>query len=62
MAELLGNKADKEEVNAISNSLGSLTTRVENLEEFMNSDYFKRIDRLEDDVDSIRESVTWREL
>jgi hypothetical protein len=62
LAELLGNKADKEEVNAISNSLGSLTTRVENLEEFMNSDYFKRIDRLEDDVDSIRESVTWREI
>ena len=62
LAELLGNKADKEEVNAISNSLGSLTTRVENLEEFMNSDYFNRIDRLEDDVDSIRESVTWREI
>jgi hypothetical protein len=62
LAELLGNKADKEEVNAISNSLGSLTTRVENLEEFMNSDYFKRIDRLEDDVDSIRESVIWKDL
>jgi hypothetical protein len=62
LAELLGNKADKEKVNAISNSLGSLTTRVENLEEFMNSDYFKRIDRLEDDVDSIKESITWRDL
>lgn len=62
LAELLNNKADKEEVNAISNSLGSLTTRVENLEEFMNSDYFKRIDQLEDDVDTIRESVTWREI
>ena len=62
LAELLGNKADKEEVNTLSNSLGSLTTRVENLEEFMNSDYFKRIDQLEDDVDTIRESVTWREI
>ena len=62
LADLLNNKADKEEVNTIANNLGSLTTRVENLEEFMNSDYFKRIDRLEDDVDSIRESVTWRDL
>ena len=62
LSELLNNKADKEEVNTIFSSLGSLTTKVENLEEFMNSDYFKRIDRLEDDVDSIRESVIWKEI
>lgn len=58
--------ATKEEVNAISNSLGSITTRVGNLEEFMNSEYFNsinsRLDTVESDLDEVKEAVTWRDL
>jgi hypothetical protein len=58
--------ATKEEVNAISNSLGSITTRVGNLEEFMNSEYFNsinsRLDIVESDLDEVKEAVTWRDL
>ena len=58
--------ATKEEVITISNSLGNLNTRVENLEEFMNSDYFNsinsRLDTVESDLDEIKEAVTWRDL
>lgn len=58
--------ATKEEVNVISNSLGSITTRVGNLEEFMNSEYFNsinsRLDAVESDLDEVKEAVTWRDL
>ena len=36
----LSGYATKEEVNTLSTSLGNISTRVENLEEFMNSEYF----------------------
>ena len=58
--------ATKEEVNAVSNSLGSITTRVGNLEEFMNSEYFNsinsRLDSVGSDLDEVKEAVTWKDL
>ena len=59
---LLNGKADKSEVITISNNLGVLTTKVENLEEFMNSDYFNKIDKMEADLNIIKEAVIWKEL
>ena len=59
----LDNYATKEEVNSISSSLGNLNTRVENLEEFMNSEYFnQRLDTVETDLNSVKEAVTWQDL
>lgn len=62
----LSGYATKEEVNALSNSLGNISTRVENLEEFMNSEYFTdfntRLGAVETDLNTIKESVIWKEL
>lgn len=58
--------ATKEEVNALSATLGTVSTRVESLEEFMNSEYFNtfdaRLEAVETDLDSIKEAVTWKDL
>ena len=59
---LLNGKADKTEVITISNNLGSLTTRVGSLEEFMNSDYFNKIDKMETDLNTVKEAVIWKDL
>lgn len=62
----LSDYATKEEVNALSTSLGNISTRVENLEEFMNSEYFtnfnSRLGVVETDLNTIKESVIWKEL
>ena len=62
----LSGYATKEEVNALSTSLGNISTKVENLEEFMNSEYFTnfdtRLDSVETDLTTIKESVIWKEL
>lgn len=62
----LSDYATKEEVNALSISLGNISTKVENLEEFMNSEYFTdfntRLDTVEADLNSVKESVIWKEL
>ena len=62
----LSGYATREEVNALSTSLGNISTKVENLEEFMNSEYFTnfdaRLDSVETDLNTIKESVIWKEL
>lgn len=62
----LSGYATKEEVNALSTSLGNISTKVENLEEFMNSEYFtdfnSRLGTVETDLNTIKESVIWKEL
>lgn len=59
---LLNNKVDKDEIITISNALGSLDTRVGNIEEFLNSDYFKEFDEMKEDLNSVKEAVTWKDL
>lgn len=60
---MLNNKAEKSEVNIISNSISSLTTRVENIEEFLNSDYFNnRFEAIETDLGIVKDAVTWKDL
>lgn len=54
--------ATKEEVNSLSSALGSITTRVENLEDFMNSDYFTKVDEMKADLNNVKDAVTWKEL
>lgn len=62
----LSGYATKEEVNNLSTSLGNISSRVENLEEFMNSEYFtnfnSRLDSVETDVVTIKEAITWNDL
>ena len=62
----LSDYATKEEVNTLSTSIGNISSRVENLEEVMNSEYFTnfdaRLDSVETDLTTIKESVTWKEL
>ena len=62
----LSSYATKEEVNTLSTSLGNISSRVENLEEFMNSEYFtdfnSRLGTVETDLNTIKESVIWKEL
>ena len=62
----LSDYATKEEVNTLSTSIGNISSRVENLEEFMNSEYFTnfntRLNSVETDLTTIKESVTWKEL
>lgn len=62
----LSGYATKEEVNALSTSLGNISGRVENLEEFMNSEYFAnfnaRLSTVETDLNTIKDSVIWKEL
>lgn len=62
LESLLNNKADKSEVVTISNALGSLNTRVGNIEEFLNSDYFKGFEEMKEDLNSVKEAVTWKDL
>ena len=59
---LLNNKADKSEIISISNSINSLNTKVENIEEFMNSDYFKQVIDMKEDLNVVKEAVTWKDL
>ena len=66
---LLNNKADKTEVIAIDNKVtnvsqlvSALDTKVGNLENFMNSEYFVSQEQYKTDLDEIREIVTWKEL
>ena len=62
----LSDYATKEEVNTLSTSIGNISSRVENLEEFMNSEYFTnfntRLNSVETDLTTIKESITWKEL
>lgn len=62
----LSDYATKEEVNTLSTSIGNISSRVENLEEFMNSEYFTnfntRLNSVETDLTAIKESVIWTEL
>ena len=62
----LSDYATKEEVNTLSTSIGNISSRVENLEEFMNSEYFTnfntRLNSVETDLTAIKESVIWKEL
>ena len=59
---LLNNKADKTEVQTLSNSFGELNTRVGNIEEFLNSEYFTPMEEIKTDLSAIKDAVTWREL
>jgi hypothetical protein len=59
---LLNNKADKSEIISISNSINSLNTKVENIEEFMNSDYFNQVIGMKEDLNVVKEAVTWKDL
>lgn len=62
----LSDYATKEEVNTLSTSIGNISSRVENLEEFMNSEYFinfnTRLNSVETDLTAIKESVIWKDL
>ena len=62
----LSGYATKEEVNALSTSIGNISTKVENLEQFMNSEYFTNFDArlgtVETDLSTIKESVIWKDL
>ena len=62
----LSDYATKEEVNTLSTSIGNISSRVENLEEFMNSEYFTnfntRLNSVETDLTTVKESVIWTEL
>ena len=58
----LSGYATKEEVKAVDIKINTVNSKVSNLEEFLNSDYFKGLDALKDDVSEIRECVTWKEL
>ena len=62
----LSDYATKEEVNTLSTSIGNISSKVENLEEFMNSEYFTnfntRLNSVETDLTAIKESVIWIEL
>ena len=62
----LSGYATKEEINALSTSIRNISTKVENLEQFMNSEYFTnfdaRLDSVETDLNTIKESVIWKEL
>lgn len=59
---LLNSKADKDEVSALSNTVGTISTKVENLENFMNSEYFEPVTEIKNEVSVIREAITWQEL
>ena len=66
---LLNNKADKTEVEAVnskvtslSDLVGNLNTKVNNLESFMNSDYFVSKEDYETDMNTLKEAVTWADL
>ena len=59
---LLNNKADQSSVDTINLNLGKVSTRVGNIEEFLNSEYFNTIEGVKTDINEIRECVTWRDL
>ena len=59
---LLNNKADKTEVSSLSSLVGTLNTKVSDLETFMNSDYFITKEDYNTDMNAVKEAVTWKEL
>lgn len=59
---LLNNKADKSEVSVLSQSIGQLNTKVTNLEQFLNSEYFTPIEEIKTDLNAIKDAVTWKDL
>ena len=54
--------ATKNDIQIINNSLINLDTRVGNIEEFMNSEYFTPIENIKQDLNVIKEAVTWKDL
>ena len=54
--------ATKNDVQIINNSLINLDTRVGNIEEFMNSEYFTPIEDIKQDLNMVKEAVIWRDL
>lgn len=69
LEELLGTKADKSEVENIKNntidltsSVSALDTKVNNLEAFLNSEYFVTSEQYKSDLAEIKEIVTWKDL
>ena len=59
---LLNNKADKAEVEEIAIKIETINTTVNSLTEFLNSNYFVNREDYEEDMNQVRESVTWRDL
>lgn len=59
---LLNNKADKTEVSSLSSLVGTLNTKVSDLETFMNSDYFITKEDYNTDMNAVKDAVTWKEL
>lgn len=59
---LLNNKADQTEVSNLSNNFEKLSTKVDNIEQFMNSDYFNTIEEVKTEINEVKECVTWGDL
>ena len=62
-------KADKSDINNIDGSIETLNTqvtdlnsKVESLEEFLNSDYFINREEYKTDMDTVKDAVTWGDL
>lgn len=69
LANILNTKAEKEEVEeiktqvvSIEESLGIVTSKVNDLASFMNSGYFISREEFVEEIDVIKEAVTWRDL
>ena len=66
---ILNTKADKTDIKNIDNSIETLNTKItdlngkiENLEEFLNSDYFINREEYKTDMDAVKDAVTWGDL
>jgi len=57
---LLNNKADKTEVQNLSNTLGTISTKVTELEGQLSN--FVTVEVFEGEIDAIKDAITWKQL
>ena len=69
LADILNAKLEQKDlqdintkVNNAENEIKSISSKVNNIEEFMNGEYFISRNEYEEDINTIKEAVTWKEL
>ena len=69
LSSLLNNKADKSEITEINSSietlsstLGGIDSRVSDISDFLNSDYFVKREDYDVDMALLKDAITWKDL
>lgn len=62
ITDLLNKKANISTVQSLAFSLDTVSQRVDDIEKFLNSEYFSAIEELQNDMATVMAAVTWGDL